>query len=68
MQKPFIVNRHLNERWRMESNQYMVDKLRNMKSKINTKCPESFDFYKNNFNRTKSRENKRKIKKINLFK
>jgi hypothetical protein len=42
----------------MESNQYMVDKLRNMKSKINTKCPESFDFYKNNFNRTKSRENK----------
>jgi hypothetical protein len=34
-----------------------------MKSKINTKCPESFDFYKSIFNRTKSRENKRKIKK-----
>ena len=48
----------------MESNQYMVDKLRNMKSKINTKCPESFDFYKNIFNRTKSRENKRKKKNI----
>ena len=62
MHKLFIINRHLNEQWTTLSNEYMAKKLQNAKTKLNMKCPESFDFYKNRFHKTFVRNSKRNIK------
>ena len=51
----------MNEQWTTLSNEYMAKKLQNAKTKINMKCPESFDFYKNRFHKTFVRNSRRKI-------
>jgi hypothetical protein len=42
---------HLKELERYKQNYYMAIKLSKIKPIINLKCPESYLFYKNNFNR-----------------
>jgi hypothetical protein len=49
MRKPFVLNTRLNEIYNSEQNKYMAKKLENAKSIVNSKCPESFLFYKYNF-------------------
>ena len=56
MHKPFVINRHLNEHWRAENNEYMARKIQNAKPEVNMQCPESFKFYQNQFHRSISKE------------
>lgn len=58
MHKPLVFNRHLNEKWNAKNNEIMINKLNNVKAKINIQCPESFFFYKKIFNRTAERNTK----------
>ena len=62
MIKPYISSRHLSEHNRTMSNEYMARKLQTAKPKINMKCPESFEFYHNQFHRTSARNNRCKNK------
>lgn len=57
MKKPFVLNSRLNEIYRREQNQYMLRKLNKAKASVNSKCPESFNFYKNKFKKYQIREN-----------
>ena len=61
MQKPFVINRHLNEHWRAESNEYMARKIQNAKPEVNMQCPESFNFYKTQIHRSIIKTSKGKI-------
>lgn len=57
MQKPIVFNRYLNKKWKEEDNETMLNKLSQVKIKVNIKCPESFHFYKTQFKRTQVRNN-----------
>jgi hypothetical protein len=46
MQIPTISNNILFKKWCDKENQYMSDRLFTVKSKVNFKCPESFQFSK----------------------
>ena len=61
MQKPIIFNRNLNKKWGEKENDIMVDKLINVKSKVDMKCPESFVFYKTQFKKSQAHTNDRKL-------
>jgi hypothetical protein len=41
-----VFNRHLNRKWGEKENDIMIDKLINVKCKVDIKCPESFTFFK----------------------
>jgi hypothetical protein len=58
MRKPFILNARLNELYKSEQDKYMAKKLETAKPLVNSKCPESFHFYKNNFHRFNLKDNK----------
>ena len=58
MYRPIVFNRYLNEKWNTKNNEIMIDKLKNVKAKVNMKCPESFFFYKTGFHRTSARNNR----------
>ena len=58
MRKPFVVNARLNEIYKSEQDKYMARRLGNAKSLVNSKCPESFNFYKNNFHKFGLKESK----------
>ena len=47
MRKPFVLNIRLNELHKSKQDQYMAKKLECAKPLVNSKCPESFNFYKN---------------------
>lgn len=64
MRKPFVLNARLNEIYKSEQNRYMAKRLGNVKPLINSKCPESFSFYKNNFFKYGHKDNRCK----NLYK
>ena len=49
MQKQYVTNRHLNEIHKNEQNKYLIRKLEKSKSSIDLECPESFNFYQNEF-------------------
>jgi hypothetical protein len=51
MKKPFVLNMRLNELHKSDQNKYMARRLENAKPLINSKCPESFIFYKSKFNK-----------------
>jgi hypothetical protein len=57
MKKPFVLNAKLNEIYRREQNQYMLRKLNQAKATINMNCPESYNFYKKTFHKSKPKEN-----------
>ena len=57
MRKPFILNARLNELYKSEQDKYMAKKLENAKPLVNSRCPESFSFYRNEFHRFGPREN-----------
>ena len=57
MKRPIVFNARLNELYRREQNQYMLRKLNQAKAIINSKCPESFNFYKKTFHKSQPREN-----------
>ena len=61
MQKPKVFNRTLSKKWAEEENVFIVNKLNNVKAKINLECPESFVFYQTQFKKTQARNNKRKL-------
>lgn len=61
MQKPLINNRRLNDKWSAQTNELMIKKLQGVKPQINSKCPESFFFFKTHFKKTNSRLNKSKL-------
>ena len=69
MHKPYVINRHLNEHWRAESNEYMARKIQNAKPEVNMQCPESFYFYKNEIHRNiiKTSKSKNFLYKKNNF-
>ncbi len=46
MYKPPILNRYIHRRANQETNNYLTNKLYNVKSNVDVKCPESFTFYK----------------------
>lgn len=58
MHRPIVFNRHLNEKWSTKENEYMIERLKNIKPKINVKIPESFYFYKHQFHKTAARTNR----------
>ncbi len=49
-----VFNRHLNRKWGEKENDIMIDKLINVKCKVDIKCPESFIFFKTQFKKTQS--------------
>ena len=49
MQKPYILNRRLNNIYNNEQNQLLSLKIQRAKSTIDLNCPESFKFYKTQF-------------------
>lgn len=58
MHKPIVCNRQLNDKWNIVNNEYMENKLQNVKSKVNSRCPKSFMFYKTQFNKSVDRKTK----------
>lgn len=60
MQKPLINNRRLNEKWSAQTNELMIKKLQGVKPQINSRCPESFFFFKTQFKKPNLNTNKRK--------
>jgi len=78
MKKKPMLNKFLSKRLYEEENAIMFDKIQLAKTRVDKKCPESFNFFKSNFNRERkydSRENEvnrrneiliNKIKKIYL--
>ena len=56
MRRPFILNNRLNDLYRSEQNKYMANKLENAKPRVNSKCPESYIFYKNQFHKRNPKE------------
>jgi hypothetical protein len=67
MKRPFVLNVKLNEIQRREQDKYMMKKLLKAKATINIKCPESFNFYKKTFRKSKPRENLSKIIFFNIL-
>ena len=63
MKKPFILNRKLNDIHKQEQNQYMMQRIGNVKSSIKMDCPESFLF----FRRTHKSKPKRNIRNIYIY-
>jgi hypothetical protein len=57
MRKPFILNPKLNEKHKSEQDQYMARKLLTAKPLVNSKCPESFQFYNTKFHKYGPKEN-----------
>ena len=57
MRKPFVLNAKLNEIQRREQNHYMMKKLGNAKPIVNSNCPESYNFFKNNFRKNNTKGN-----------
>lgn len=57
MKRQFVLNTKLNEIYRREQNQYMLKKLNKVKASVNSKCPESYNFYKKTFKKFQPREN-----------
>ena len=62
--KQYELNKKLSVMWKMKNNEYMINKLSNIKPIIDTKTPESLFFYKTIFNKRKNRENSFKQKEI----
>ena len=58
MKKPFVFNTRLNEIYKSEQDKYMARKLGSAKPLVNSKCPESFNFYKNSFHRFELKDSK----------
>jgi len=54
MYKPPIFNRYIHVLTKNEENEYLVNKLNNVKSTVDVKCPESFDFYHGIFKKNKT--------------
>lgn len=61
MQKPKVFNRKLNTKWAEEENILMMDKLKNVKAKVDIDCPESYVFYQTQFRKTQARNKGRKL-------
>jgi len=61
MQKPMIFNRTLNKKWAEHENNLMINKLNNVKAKVNINCPESYYFYQTQFKKTQARSNRCKF-------
>ena len=57
MRKPFILNMHLNEVFKLEQDELMAKRLKKAKSTVNVKCPESFVFYNSYFHRPGPKDN-----------
>jgi hypothetical protein len=58
MHKPIVFNRYLNKKWNEKENDVMLERMSNVKSKVNVQCPESFNFYKTQFKKTQVRNNR----------
>jgi hypothetical protein len=61
MQKPIVFNRKLHKKWAEEENIFMMNKLNNVKAKVDIYCPESYVFYQTQFRKTQARNNKCKL-------
>jgi hypothetical protein len=60
MYKPLVFNRYLNRKWHEEENEKLLNKLNNVKPKVNPSCPESYVFYKTKFKKAQNYDNIRK--------
>ncbi len=47
MKREVVFNRYIQNKWNMQTNYYMKFKIDRAKPQIDTRCPESFDFFKN---------------------
>lgn len=64
MLKPLVFNRHLNKKWNEKENDVMVKKLSEVTKEVNQECPESFMFYKTQFKKTQTRNNRCNFLKV----